>query len=164
MARIVIADAGPLIALAKADLLGLLKDLFGSVVVPERVFTECMASPGVDSQRIEAAVSDSILVLRGATTSVPPVNFPLSLAGGEKQALTLALENSGALLIVDDRLARKQAAKLGTNYIGTVRLLDIAQKRGLVKDAEAIIDAMREQGYRISTDILNALRAESPAP
>jgi len=35
MAQVVIADAGPLIALAKVDLLAILQQMFGNVVIPD---------------------------------------------------------------------------------------------------------------------------------
>lgn len=60
---------------------------------------------------------------------------------------------------MDDLLARKQAVKLGLAFIGTVRLLDIAEKQGIIADAEAVIDAISSTGYRISKNILQQLRA-----
>jgi predicted nucleic acid-binding protein len=53
-----------------------------------------------------------------------------SLGDGEKEAIYLAIQYKNALIIIDDRLARKQVAKLNLAFIGTVRLLDMAEKQG----------------------------------
>ncbi len=42
----IVADAGPLIALARAGLLELLPTLLGQVVLPPAVFTEITIAPG----------------------------------------------------------------------------------------------------------------------
>lgn len=52
MARIIIADAGPLIALSAIDGLSILRLLFSEVTVTESVKDECLAKTGLDAQRI----------------------------------------------------------------------------------------------------------------
>ena len=56
MARVVIADAGPLIAFAGIDRLVLLKQLFAEVMLLQSVKEECLAKEGVDAQRIKVAL------------------------------------------------------------------------------------------------------------
>ena len=43
--KVVVSDAGPLIALGRLNLLHLLPALFAQVQVPSAVLTECMARP-----------------------------------------------------------------------------------------------------------------------
>ena len=74
MAEIVIADAGSLIALAKVNLLAVLAQLFGSVVMPETVQQECLAKAGEENQRIQHAIE--IGMIRIAT----PAQTDLALA------------------------------------------------------------------------------------
>ena len=54
---IVIADAGPLIALARVDQLALLPALFGEVVVTEAVKTELLAGVFAETALLKAALS-----------------------------------------------------------------------------------------------------------
>ncbi|MBK8638213.1 MAG: hypothetical protein IPN92_07940 [Chromatiaceae bacterium] len=44
----VLIDAGPLIALAGVEALGLLRNLFYEVQIPRAVFEECSAKAGLD--------------------------------------------------------------------------------------------------------------------
>ena len=157
MAR-VISDAGPLIALAKADSLFVPRDLFSRIRIPEAVWLECVQKTGADSRRIEQAASEGWLnVVSGATKR----SHPPSLGIGEVEAIQLALETEKALLIVDDRLARREATRRGLDYIGIVRMLHLAEQRSIVDNAEATIQRMAECGYRISPLILRQLRAQT---
>ncbi len=81
-----------------------------------------------------------------------------SLGDGEKEAIYLAIQYQHALIIVDDRLARKQATKLNLDFIGTVRLLDMAEKLGIITDAAQTIEEISRTGYRISKNILKQIR------
>lgn len=158
MAQIVVTDAGPLIALAQMDYLFVLGNLFGTVWVPIAVQQECMAKPGLDTLRIQQAIEQGILKVAAEPAEPSTVQLPRSLGAGEKAALHLAIQNANTLLIMDDYLARKQAIRMGFNLIGTVGLLDIAEKRGLIGSAEDAITAIRQSGYRISTSILQTIR------
>ena len=64
-----------------------------------------------------------------------------------------------SLIILDDRLARKFAIASGVDFVGTVRLLDIAEQKGLIDSAELTIKEISSNGYRISPDILSIIRA-----
>lgn len=88
---------------------------------------------------------------------------PLSpaLGAGESDSIRLALQApEDALLIMDDRLARRYAHARHLNFIGSVRLLDRAEQRGLSQCAEAAIREMTANGYRISIDLLQRIRFE----
>lgn len=159
MAGVVLADAGSLIALACLASLHLLQCLFGRVVIPTAVHAECMAKDTEDSRRIAEAITQGWLLIETPTT--PPPALHRGLGEGEKQAIGLALSRKNALLILDDRLARRQAASLGLAFIGTVRLLWIAEQRGLAGSAEAALETLRQGGYRISPEVLRRIREEA---
>lgn len=157
MAR-VISDAGPLIALAKVDSLFIARELFSRLWIPEAVWLECSAKADEDSRRIEQAANEGWLNVVPVITSPP---LPRSLGRGEVEAIQLALGTADALLIVDDRLARREATRHGLTYIGTARVLHLAERRSIVDSAEEIVQRMAECGYRISPVLLQQLRARN---
>ena len=157
MAR-VISDAGPLIALAKVDALFVPRDLFSRIRIPEAVWLECVQKTGADSRRIEQAASEGWLNVVSVATGQ---SHSPSLGDGEIEAIQLALETEKALLIMDDRLARREATRRGLDYIGTVCMLHLAEQSSIVDNAEATIQRMAECGYRISPLILRQLRAQT---
>lgn len=148
---LVIADAGPLIALAKIEQLRVLAQLFGTVTAPEAVWLETQAQTGTDSLRIAEAATEGWLKIE----TVPVTRrFPLSLHAGECEALQLAHEQANSLLIIDDQLARREAVKMQLNFIGTVKVLALAEQKGLIESATACITAMQAVGYRVSPKFL----------
>jgi predicted nucleic acid-binding protein len=53
---VVVADAGPLIALAKIDQLSILKNHFVEITITEAVREECFVNDDVDAQRIRECI------------------------------------------------------------------------------------------------------------
>jgi len=144
---VVIADAGPLIALAKVDALGLLEQLFGRVSVPNGVLTECLAKDGDDARAIGEAVDDRWLEVAAIKPRHP---FPRTLGQGEIEAMQLAMDTDESLLIIDDQVARRYATRLGLRFIGTAHVLSLGQERRIIPDARSLLLEMIENGYRIS--------------
>lgn len=150
--KLVVTDAGPLMALGRQDLLGLLPALFLQVHVPDVVVRECLAHPEMpDAQRIQAALSAGWLLAREAS--------PLDVRGldpGECCALRVALD-LGAALLVDDRAARRHAEALGIDVLGTLGVLVLAKRRGLIAEVKPVVQAMRQGGHFISQSALQAV-------
>ena len=155
MAR-VISDAGPLIALAKVDSLFIPRDLFDRIRIPEAVWIECREKPGEDSRRIEQAAREGWLEVVSVAAGQARSR---SLGTGEVEAIQLALETGNALLIMDDRLARREAMRHGLSYIGTARMLHLAERSSLIDDAEVVLQRMAACGYRVSPLLLRQLKA-----
>ncbi len=179
MVKVVIADAGPLIALAKINRLDILQSLFTTIWITTSVKNECIAKPGKDSELIISALSSHINNLevnpevnsselkteawiQEKEIQSDGQNYPKSLGMGEIDSLELAKQlieqNKECLIILDDHLARKFAVKSKLPFIGIVRLLDIAEQHGIIEDAELIIDKISSNGYRISKKILKLIR------
>ena len=105
-ACVVIADAGPLIHLDELQCLELLAD-FAEVRVPEAVWAE------VEHHRPQALLNANAPWVRcfsSASEKVDALAALYTLHSGEREALSLCLEHSGALLLSDDTAARLAAA------------------------------------------------------
>ena len=148
---ITISDAGPLIALAQINRVHLLDQLFDQVQIPNAVIQECLAKPGEDTKIIQQAVEDNKLNIISVNVAH---EFPRILGKGECEALQLALKNNQSLLIIDDQLARRYATRLKLNFIGTARILTLAEQNGFISDAKSSLLSMVENGYRISPKFL----------
>jgi len=158
MARVVIADAGPLIAFAAIDRLGVLRTLFSRIWITASVRSECLAVEALDAQRIAASIRDGWLAVEAHARGAAPLTPSLGL--GESDSIRLALEDrEHSLLIMDDRLARRYALRKGLNIVGSVRLLDMAERRGLIQSPKACIREMSDFGYRVSLGLLEQIRS-----
>ena len=104
-------------------------------------------------------VENGWLVVKPGRVQLHPLSP--SLGAGESDSIRFALEApESSLLIMDDRLARRYALHRGLNIVGTVRLLDLAEKRGVIESAERCIQSMSDFDYRVSNDLLKIIRSE----
>jgi predicted nucleic acid-binding protein len=150
--RIVVADAGPLIALGRLDALHLLPALFAEIQVTATVLAECGARPGfTDAQRIEQAVRDGWL-----KPCVEQFERPSGcLDPGEASAIARALEIEAGLLL-DDRAAVVYARALGLKVIGTLGLLILAKRRGEIEQVAPLISQLRRGGHYLGPRAVQA--------
>lgn len=76
-----------------------------------------------------------------------------ALDKGGSQAIALALESEGALLLIDERTGRREAARRGLLVAGTLSVLDEAAAAGLI-DFDGAIDRLLKTSFRVSRSVL----------
>jgi len=76
-----------------------------------------------------------------------------SVDEGEASAIALALENSDALLILDDLKARKYAEKLGLKIIGTIGVLIDAKRSGYLSSIKPSLKKIRHTNFRLTVEL-----------
>ncbi len=157
MAKLVLADAGPLIALAKVRQLDLLRQLFQQVKIAASVRAECLCKASDDSQVIKVALNEGWL--ESLPSPNPTYTLMQGLGQGEQDSIQIALQASEpALLILDDLLARKQARRFNLQFIGTATVVCFAEQRQLIQDAEDLVQQIRDVGYRIPQEVVAIIR------
>ena len=162
--RLIVADAGPLIALSRIRRLGVLREMFDEVVLPSLVVDELRLDeqrPGVEELR-RAIVREKWLRIRK-----PRLELPIAgLDDGEVAAIHLS-EQLRCPLLVDERRARTVAAGRGIQTVGTGRILIEAKRTGLIDRVGAELSALRHVGYRLSDALclqILVLAAEDEKP
>ena len=151
-----VADTGILIWLAKYNNLHLLKELYGQIEIPNKVFEESVTagkSNGYpDAEIIESSVINEDITVKDTRIS-ENINemeqvFNCKLGAGEREAITLALENNSLLLINDDEAATI-ANLLGVKTKGVLFILLKSVKLGLLNKNETltIFQQMLEDGF-----------------
>jgi predicted nucleic acid-binding protein len=122
--RIVIADAGPLIALARIESLNLLRDLFGQVCITTQVRDEILPAGSTfpDTALLKRTLAEGwINVVEAPASDWKPLNPGID--PGEASAIRAARHRRDAgdavLLVMDDRAGRLEAKAQGIALIGT---------------------------------------------
>ncbi|WGV27225.1 DUF3368 domain-containing protein [Halotia branconii] len=69
---------------------------------------------------------------------------------GESEAIALAEEIGASQLLIDEKAARKVAMARKLPLIGTVGILLLAKRRGLLTSVKDVLDEMQLQETRIS--------------
>jgi predicted nucleic acid-binding protein len=145
-----------LVALASAEALEILPRLYPRITAPPAVLEEVVFAagnrPGYDLlerapwlEQVEEPSSLPDEVLR---------DLPEMLGRGEREVLALADGEPGALLLLDDKRARRVARLLGLSVKGTAGLLVQAKRAGLLDAVRPLLLAMREHGYYLGDRVL----------
>jgi len=152
----IISDTGPLNYLVQIDQVMLLPTLFGAVTVPEVVLTE-LDHPG------------SPPAVRRWLASRPPwlIVEPdpegrderlSSLHDGERGTILMAMSSKADLVLMDDRAGVAAARSLGLVVTGTLGILVLAGRRGLIELADAFLQ-LRSTNFRFHPELLERLLA-----
>ena len=136
----VVADAGPLIALAKLEVLPLLPQTYGPVMIPSAVYHEVVTrglqAGHPDSHAVNAEIErGGILVVTQHDDDLTASVAALPLGRGERHAIELGLRQNAHLVLLDDLLAREAAAGLGLTVKGTLGVLADGYRRRLLSQA-----------------------------
>jgi predicted nucleic acid-binding protein len=79
------------------------------------------------------------------------------LGRGESEVLTLALGRSGTGVVLDDLQVRKCAALFDTPLIGSLGLILLAKRKGLLNLAKPEIDRLIAVGLHIDSAMLTRI-------
>lgn len=163
--HVVIADAGPLIALARIDALPLLKAVFGQVCITRTVHDEILPSSGSfdDASALMQALTDGwIRVVETNWVGWQPLNPGID--AGEASSIHVAClwqaAGDAVLLVIDDRAGRAEARTRGLALIGTAAVIGLAKTRGFVPAARPLLEQLRRSGYYLGQSVIDAVLAE----
>ena len=151
----IVADSGPLIMLGRSGLLGHLRRIAGTILVPATVFAECTRDadkPGA-SVLIVALASELIHV---EPSPAPPLSTVAHLDAGEIEALTMA-HNRACPVLMDESLGRKVAVQLGIKVLGSAGILLIAKERQLISEVAPILLDWKSWGYFLSPSLIESV-------
>ena len=147
---IVVSDASPLIALARIDRLELLREMFGTLLLPDSVWHE-ITNAGMERAGAAFIVRADWIERRSVSNSSLVARLRRDLGAGESEAIALAQESHADVLLIDERLARVAAQRLGLRVTGLVGVLIEARQRGLLTDAAIVANDLEQKaGFWLS--------------
>ncbi|OIN92681.1 MAG: hypothetical protein AUJ20_06870 [Comamonadaceae bacterium CG1_02_60_18] len=152
MRKVVIADAGPLIAFARLGQLELLTQVFAQVLVTEEVFAECTCrSDDAEAKPILQAAQNQVI----QRCTAPLVHFELALHvdAGEASAIAAAAE-WGCGVLMDDKAGRRMAKNFCVARIGTVGVLVLAKQKKLLPNIKPLLDQLTASGYFLGDKLI----------
>ena len=147
----VVLNNTPLVALAGLGRLDLFESLFGEVAIPPAVRAEFLA---IETERRQAQLSESPWI-RCVPLQAP--SRALSFGGldtGEAEVLALAEELDARLVVIDERKARRYAERMGLPLTGTLGILLLAKRNGLLSAIGPTLQALEGAGLHVSSDLV----------
>ena len=147
----IVTNSTPLIELSKIEQLDLLRKVYGTILIPEEVYSEVVidgtGKPGA------AEVKAAEWIYRQSVRNRAQVRIlqsQRSLHLGECATIVLAQEIDADQVILDDNAARQEAIARQLPVIGTVGILFVAKTQGIIPAVRPILDALRAHGTRVS--------------
>jgi len=145
MHRQCVPDTSCLIGLSSLGMLDLLDRYYSEVIVPQAVAEEFGESlpPWMKVER--AGNRPLVQALRS------------TLGPGEAEAIAIAIDLQGIVVVLDDWRARRVATDLGIDKTGTLGLLLKAKADGVLDSMEEALATLETAGFRISDELRTAV-------
>lgn len=161
---IVVSDTSALSNLAIVDHLWLLEAIYQTVIIPDVVASELASA----SNPTISAILQLGWIQTQFLTNVQLANQlqqERGLDAGEANAIALALELQADDLLIDERLGRQEAVRLGLSIVGILGILLVAKQRSLIPQVQPIMDALINQaGFRVSPQLYQRVLALAQEP
>jgi predicted nucleic acid-binding protein len=151
---VVVADATPIHYLILIGEIDLLRELYGTIAVPEAVIEELSAPQTPTDVREWVSALPVWVAIRSVPASTP-VPFA-SLGLGEREAIAIARVLSGSILLTDDFQARVAAESVGVKVVPTIRVLSTAGALGLVNFEDALA-RLQQTNFRVSRKVIDGV-------
>lgn len=153
---IIVSDTSPITNLAAIGQLDLLRQLYGSVIIPEAVYNEMVGVnkivPGAVEVQTLSWIQTQTVVNSLQVTEIQENNESIHL--GEAEAIILSIEMKADLLLMDERRGRIVATNYGINVTGLLGVLLQAKKQGLITVIKPLIHQLITQAdFRVSPQL-----------
>jgi len=145
MDKIIISDTSCLIALSNIGLLDVLRDLYQEVIITKEVQAEFGGN------------LPEWIIVSEVKNKDKQAEIEKIVDKGEASSIALALETKNSTLIIDEVKGRKIAKSFNLDIIGTIGILLLADKKGLITDVLSTILKMINRGFRLSDTLLDKL-------
>lgn len=155
----VVSNAGPLITLSKLGKLNLLKELYGTIVIPDAVQYEVVVQ-GKGAIGAEEVANSVWITVEAVTNKLAVELLRERLDIGESEAIILSLESKADLLLMDEARGRRISEGRGIKLIGTLGLLAVAKKRGVITKIKPLLDQLISVGFYMSSSLYQAMLSQ----
>ncbi len=149
MPKTVVSDTSCFIALANIGELELLKELYQNLIATQQVADE-----------FGEGLPNWIEIINPKDQQKQKM-LELHIDKGEASAITLALEISADLIILDDYKARQVAEKLSLNITGTLGIIVSAKNKGIISSIKPALNKLQQINFRVSENLIKTALKES---
>lgn len=150
---LVISNTTPLIALDACNQLDLLRSLYGRIIIPEEVDRE-LTRGGSTALTTGLTAAHRIWIKVLPLSTLPSAPLLARLDSGEAEVITLAIELGASLVLIDEKIGLKVAREQGLKALGSVGILLLAKKKGLLPEIKPHLHEMHSKGISLSNKFI----------
>lgn len=144
MPKNIVCDSSCLILLHKINRLDILQGVFGRIIITPEVLSE-----------FNRPVPTWIDVQSPKSNLYKGLQNILDL--GEASVLSLAAELDESLLIIDESKGRKVAIQMDVMITGTLGILVIAKRKGVISEVNPVLIEIQKTNFRISKELVDSV-------
>lgn len=152
--RLWVVNASPIISLANIGHAHLLTDLSGHLIIPRAVEHEIL--DGSDDDPAKHWMSTTGRRCVHDIGSVVPLVAAWDLGAGETAVLSWSYQHPEYQSVVDDLAARKFAKAFGIALCGTIGVIVIAKKVGIISAVQPLLNHLIDVDFRIDDRLYQA--------
>ncbi len=138
---IIISNTSPVINLAMIGQIQLLQTIYRRIIIPEAVYHEIVidgaGQPGAREVETESWIQKDKINNTALVKSLQG-----ELDAGEAEAIALAIEKNANLLLIDERIGRRIAARFGVKFIGVLGIIIHAKQKGHIEFVKPLMDRL----------------------
>jgi hypothetical protein len=147
---IAVSNTSTLLNLALIDSHSLLEKLYENVLIPSAVLQE-LAAIASNRPTLPDLKILPWLASRAPTNTALVALLRSELDPGEAEAIALAAEIGPDILLLDERRARKVAARMGLKVIGLLGVVLEAKRKGFIRRVQPLLDeVVAKAGFWVS--------------
>jgi len=130
----------------------LLPKLYDELIIPKSVYTEVVVKGKGKTGSKEFDIFNHFTVLEAENKALKDT-LMLELDEGEAEVIAIAKEKEINSIIIDEFAGRQYALLLGLDVTGTLGILLIGKKLGLVEEIKPLMDKMIKHNRYISQEL-----------
>lgn len=158
---IVVSDTSPVLSLALIGQLDVLRQLYGTLIIPQAVHDELVIG-GAAYGDGEQVVGHSWIEVRATTNHTVRALLERELDRGEAEALALAIELRADLVLIDEFKGRRLADYLKVPHAGLVDLLGEAKHLQVLAAVKPTLDdLMQRANFRVGRKLYERILANA---
>jgi len=153
---IVVSDTSPITNLVAIGQLDLLRQLYGSIVIPQAVYTEMAGAgkPVPGAVEVKTLPWIQVQTVTDDQGAIALQTRQQNIDVGEAEAILLAVELKADLILMDERRGRALATHYGLNLIGLLGVLLQAKQNTLIPSVKILMDQLIEMAnFRVSRQL-----------
>ncbi len=154
-----VLDSSPLITLSKINQLPLLHESAQETFLPPAVYEEVF-TPDTTGPKPQVVEQARWLVTRSVQNFSLVKQLTKRLGKGEAEAIVLAKEIPGSMVVIDDALGRKTALEQGVPVVGLLGLFVHAKKLRMIPGIHSLLLQIQQAGFCLDTRLVNTVLKE----
>lgn len=155
---IAVFNSSPLIFLSKLNVFDQSLKLFSKVTVPSYVQKEIFKKEDIASENLKSLIKSNNVIIVKAKNLRMREALCRKLGRGESEAIVAAIENLADLVVLDDHVARLEAARMGLNVKGTLGIIRRLMDLDIIQyELDELYQDLSEMKFRVKRSIFDGI-------